>query len=518
MPNQTKSLLENQKLFISIALGGNPFLHPSIDEAYRKNQWEYYEAYLQSGLKGKPLISMYSTRNEEKIRQVAGIVEWCYTHNHFTALDGLIKKGYKFAWLFVQRNEEIDFEQYIRAYAKRQKYRALKEIELFYQNIVLWYLTSREGKPIQSLSVTWQSFQEMLHSSLKEAKVQELNFSERHIEENREKLLHLYEIYSIPKDPEFDSLGAFLEYMLGVSLRRVYEQDFEFDSEEAQQRMFQVSPGKYIGALGGWLKALGINELDATEQIPFTKHALDCALLELLYAKKYNDISDDEQDLFFVASLYLHCVVSLYKEAKQFYLDESKQDYYVEMKTKEAAILQQEAELLRNERTLQTARKRHESERAGLEKELREAQAKIRHLEQKIEGMEDYAGEVHALREYLYWEEAEDQFYEKAPSVDKMAELIASKRIIVFGGSPAWQQKVKDVLPSVEFFDIDSRNRQLGKIRRADAVFINTSALSHAFYYKIMKELRGSGVPFYYIKGQSNSTKTIMELYKWITN
>ncbi|ALC92225.1 hypothetical protein AM500_22455 [Bacillus sp. FJAT-18017] len=517
MANQTQYLQEEQKLFLSIALGGNPFLHQQIDETYRTKEWDYYEAYLRSRLKGNPLFSMYSTKNEEKIRQVAGIVEWCTEQGKYAQLDSLIKKGYKFVWLFVQRNDQIDFEQFIRAYAKRQKYRTIKEIELFYQNIVLWYLCMREDKPIQKLSVTWESFQDMLHFSLREAKVGELNFSERQIEEYREQIGSLYRAYNIPENPEFDSLGAFLEYMLGISLRKVYEQDMEFDSEAAQQKMFQLSPGKYIGAMGGWLKALGINELDATEQIPFTKRDLDRALLELLYAKKYNKISAEEQDLFFIASLYLSCIASLYKKAKQFYLDESKQEHYVELKSKEAAILQQEAVQLKKEREWQLSRKSLENERTGLENELRKARMKIRQLEQRLESMEDYSDEVHALRDFVYMEEDPDCLLEKAPSLETMAELIASKRVIIFGGSQNWQQKIRTVLSSIEFFDIDLKSRSLSKIKRADAIFINTSVLSHAFYNRIMKELRGTGIRVYYLKGQSNVEKTVLEIYKWLS-
>ncbi|WP_026568324.1 hypothetical protein [Bacillus sp. UNC41MFS5] len=135
------------QLYLSIALGGNSYLHPYIDDCYRKKEWDYYEAYQSSGLKEEPLFSMYCTRNEEKIRQVAGIIEWSRINQEFSQIDYLIKKGYKFVYQYLQQHQQIDFEHFTRSYAKRHKSKVIKEIELIYQNIILWYLCERENKP-----------------------------------------------------------------------------------------------------------------------------------------------------------------------------------------------------------------------------------------------------------------------------------------------------------------------------------------------------------------------------------
>jgi hypothetical protein len=520
MNNSVDSQPEVQKQsqqFLCIALGGNSFLHPYIDTSYRKNEWEYYEAYQNSGMKGNPLFSMYTTKSEEKIRQVAGMVEWGIQNQQFEPIDYLIKKGYKFVYQYIQHYPTIDFDHFMRSFAKRQRGKMVKEIDLLYQNIVLWYLSLRNNKQIETENIAWQSFQEVLGTSLKEIQFQKSIFSKEMVEQHQEDIDRLYEEYNIPKNPKFDSLGVFLEFLISDNLKRIYELHPTCGTETAEQLVFQHSPAKYIGALGGWLKTLNIHELDATEQISLAKSDLDHVFLELLYAKKYNFISKDEQDLFFISCLYLKCLGSVYEETKLLYLDQSKQDYYLEMKAKESQIIKHESDLFRRKQEWLLVEKMQEEKIDRLEEELRAAQGKIRQLEQKIESMEDYTDEVHALRTFVYFEDQDDCLQDTGPSKDIIINYIQTKRIFIFGGSSSWQQKLKEHLPTVEFVEVDEKNRDFSKIKRADAVFINTSVFTHSFYKKIIKELSTSKTPLFYLNGQSNIDRTILEIYKWLT-
>lgn len=503
--------------FLSIALGGNSFLHLFINDCYQKNEWEYYEAYQKSGLKGNRLFSMYTTKSEEKIRQVAGIIEWCYQKQQFAQLDQLIKKGYKFVYQYFHQHSQIEFEHFMRSFAKRQKSKVVKEIELIYQNIVLWYLCDRENKPINTENVAWESFQNVLSTSINEIEVQTVMFSKEMVEKHRMEIDELYHEYNIPKNTNFDSLGFFLEYLISNKLKNIIEMNPSCGMEKAEQMVFQVSPTNYIGAFGGWLKTLKIHELDATEQMPLTKTDLDMVFLELLYVQKYNYINKADQDLFFFSCLYLKCLSSLYQETKQLYLDQSKQDYYIEMRSKELSLNKQEERLLQSQQDWQITHHRLQKEIEGLTTELREAQAKIRQLQHQMQKMEDYSDEVHALRNYVYCEELEDQNADIVPSLKTMTEFIRSKRIVIFGGSQKWQQKLKEVLSSVKFVDVEEKNRDISKIQRVDAVFINTTVFTHAFYKKIMKELNKNETPLFYLNGQSNIEKTVIEIYKWLT-
>lgn len=504
--------------FLSIALGGNVYLHPFIDACYKTNEWEFYEAYQRSGMKGNPLFSRYTAKSEEKIRQAAGIVEWSYQNQQFYPLDQIIKKGYKFAFQYVQQQDPIDFEHFMRSFAKRQKGKSIKEIELINQNIVVWYLGTRENKLIIKTNVAWQSFQKVLFSTLNETRLERVMFSNETFEEHREEIDDLYKEYNIPKNFCFDTLGYLIEFLIGHRYKRICEKNPSWDTKKIEQQVFQRTPTKYIGALGGWLKTLGIHELEATEQMRFTKRDLDMVFLELLYAKKYKYISNEDQDLFFISCLYLKCLSMHFQKAKRLYLDQSKQDYYVEMKAKEARIIEQEAHLLREQQEWQHTYKRQQREIDGLQSELREAYAKIRNLEQQMENMEEHRREVHALRNYVHSKHFEESKSDHTPSFKTMIDFIQSKRAVLFGGPLNWRQKLKEHLPGMEFIDVNEKNRDISKIQRVDAVFINISVFTHSFYKKIMKELSQSDTTLFYLNGQSNIEKTVLEIYKSLTN
>lgn len=233
--------------------------------------------------------------------------------------------------------------------------------------------------------------------------------------------------------------------------------------------------------------------------------------------KKFNYINKEEQDLFFITCLYLKCISSHFLYTKELYLDQSKRDYYVGIKSKESQIKEQEAKLLRRQEEWEVTNRSQVKEIEGLKQELREANSRIRLLEGKMAEMEDYTAEVHALRNFVYVEECEDHSLEPVPSLKSMKEFIQSKRIVIFGGFPNWRQKVRDLLKTVEFVEADEVNRDISKIQRADAVFINTMVFGHGFYRKIMKELKKSETPLFYLNGQSNVERTTFEIYKCLT-
>ncbi|ADO59970.1 hypothetical protein [Paenibacillus polymyxa] len=88
----------NIRHFMIVSLGGNSFLHTYIDEIYNQRKWEYYECYRNSEMHNDALLPRHVTKNEEKMKQVAGTVEWCYLNNDFDLIYRLIKRGYKFVY------------------------------------------------------------------------------------------------------------------------------------------------------------------------------------------------------------------------------------------------------------------------------------------------------------------------------------------------------------------------------------------------------------------------------------
>ena len=67
----------------------------------------------------------------------------------------------------------------------------------------------------------------------------------------------------------------------------------------------------------------------------------------------------------------------------------------------------------------------------------------------------------------------------------------------MFGGHDSWAREIKPRLPDVRFVDKDMvPNAEL--IRRAEIVWIQANAISHAYYYKILDETRKHSIPVRY--------------------
>ncbi len=98
------------------------------------------------------------------------------------------------------------------------------------------------------------------------------------------------------------------------------------------------------------------------------------------------------------------------------------------------------------------------------------------------------AQELNDLRE-LVFNRSTVQSEHRAPNVPISFPYVTNRRVIVFGGHDSWSKEMKPKFPDVRFIDRDMLpNPDL--IRKADMVWIQPNALSHAHYYKIIDEAR----------------------------
>lgn len=113
------------------------------------------------------------------------------------------------------------------------------------------------------------------------------------------------------------------------------------------------------------------------------------------------------------------------------------------------------------------------------------------------------AQELHDLRE-LVFNQQNDQFAEEDTSTAVSFPYHTDSRIVVFGGHDSWTREIKPKLPGVRFID---RNMvpNSDMIRKADVVWIQTNAISHGYYYKIIDEVRKYNVRVRYFSFASAS-------------
>lgn len=75
----------------------------------------------------------------------------------------------------------------------------------------------------------------------------------------------------------------------------------------------------------------------------------------------------------------------------------------------------------------------------------------------------------------------------------------AQKRAVVFGGHSSWSKAIRPLLPNVRFIE-PSALPNTGLIMNADVVWIQTNALSHSSFYKIIDVVRKHNIKLHYFK------------------
>lgn len=126
-------------------------------------------------------------------------------------------------------------------------------------------------------------------------------------------------------------------------------------------------------------------------------------------------------------------------------------------------------------------------------RELREEKKRKEKLEQKLEQEQQ---ELADLRD-LVFNQQENLYEDESTDESITFPYHTTLKIVVFGGHDSWAKEIKPKLPDVRFVDREMLpNAEL--IRRADAVWIQSNALSHKFFYKIIDEVRKYNVPVRY--------------------
>ena len=104
--------------------------------------------------------------------------------------------------------------------------------------------------------------------------------------------------------------------------------------------------------------------------------------------------------------------------------------------------------------------------------------------------------ELHDLRELIFHQQ-EGSFDSAIPSNNITFPYMSGNRIVVFGGHDSWTREIKPKLPNVRFVDrtvVPNANL----IRNADVIWIQTNALCHPHFYKIVDEAKKYSVPIRY--------------------
>ena len=100
---------------------------------------------------------------------------------------------------------------------------------------------------------------------------------------------------------------------------------------------------------------------------------------------------------------------------------------------------------------------------------------------------------------------------------DLNLDVFKNKRIIIFGGTTCWVNKMREKLPQAIFISLNSKNPKLNFIDQYGYIFINTN-INQNFYYKIKSITNKMNVNYYYIKNYDNINYSLKEMIDVVKN
>ncbi|NLL02130.1 MAG: hypothetical protein GX265_03830 [Mollicutes bacterium] len=210
-----------------------------------------------------------------------------------------------------------------------------------------------------------------------------------------------------------------------------------------------------------------------------------------------------ELEKFIAVASQIRYLCRSYKKAKKFFFDNFQEELHKENSSLKAKVNEMK---INNKNLIDVNNTTNQR--------LEELSKENNRLKAQLEEEKANKKELIALREYIFNNSEEntdaaiDDYYD---NVD--IDYIDNTKGVIIGGKPNWLLKMRNKLPSWTLIDPSSINFDKN-ILNNEHVFINTSYISHAMYYKVVENL-GKNSNIHYINN-TNIEICLEEIYNII--
>lgn len=164
--------------------------------------------------------------------------------------------------------------------------------------------------------------------------------------------------------------------------------------------------------------------------------------------------------------------------------------------------------------------KRKDSEISMLKESLRKTEIKERNLDIKVTEIQDEVSsdkqELIELRELIYKIQNGSVDEEEVQESSISFPYRTKAKVVVYGGHATWLKVIVKLLPNVKFID-PYADPDVNTIRNADVVWMQTNAMPHNKYNKIMEIVRMKKIPVKYF-AYASAEKCALQLAEYDTS
>ncbi|CAM3207353.1 hypothetical protein HP548_02485 [Paenibacillus taichungensis] len=514
--NQQSDDLQNSPiqhyLTLSYCLGEIDYLYTDIDKIYASREEDYFEVLsdidisLSRKLTMQPLVQVHATIKAFAITALAA------HEGNYDSLFNLIRKGYRKVWEYVKKNKEFDAYKYSEnqeqtainrdlsasAFSVADSLCFLKEYPVFiYKDLMEQLYQHRQLILYNMFTVESKQKADPVHNL------------------RSEKLIHLIKNLQKSKSLEVFFNSVTNEYegsLLKGSSTRL--------SKKTGQREFTLgSCEPYISVLHSMnLRYFGIIGMEWFKQIQPDKHMIDHLTALLEEAQNNQRWTDEQLEILFISFLFFCGIHKDYQIARKLALSESQGQLLLDIKHMREEFDLYKKDNMKEKRQTDSAAEQSRINTEKLEKELLEKELEIQELRSLIRETKSNNKEVIALRKLVASLRSEEEKIEPLTiDMDEMIRFLSRINGVIIGGHQHWQQRLREKLTNFRFVHVVELNRSFKFIESADAVFVNTTVLSHSMYFKLMNHIEAYNTKFYFLGEHTNIELNVEDIYKLYT-
>ncbi|MBU3161629.1 hypothetical protein KPL37_18185 [Clostridium frigoris] len=502
--------------YLALALGSKEFIYNDIDKIYKNNRILYYELYKSSSLSKLKCYKSLNALQEEYVQKIIGIIEYSCINNDTSVIYSLIKKGYNLVFRYYNSHELLSIHEVLNLYYKTSPNPPMLEIQNITSILVYLHTNGPEkdwdtNDPLNDVMtqsyldfINQTIYQDIKYSISKSVTSEQVTKIRSTFLLNR-KDIKLNRVFGEIRQNEASKLG--------------FNKDLDASDYVAvnyrRKQLAKQGISKYISAYERLLCANQFHPffLDVAE---FSEVEIDYIVKNCIDNQSTSNIPDSEMNLYITSCLFFSILIKEYRKVRDLYLNKSKEDLFLSLKTQREEIGRREHSLEKKENLLTEEICRLKQVNGELRKVAKEHDIQLNRINNELKTAQSNDKELQSLREMLFKLDHTEEPHIHTLELEDMLNDLTQEKLVFISGQISLVAKLKELLPKARFLDIDKLSTDLSFLDNYSSVFVDVSHISHAYYYRLTTSMNKNSTKLCFITKKTNVNLIINEMYEFI--
>lgn len=461
--------------FLCEAFATNEKIYKDIDKLYKKNKYEFYRLAKSHSLYNHPMANENSLIQDEYFKKSLGI--FLGQEGYGEIIYKIIKKGWRYAYIYVKNHSCIDLEEFLMSFVKKNK--GLDNINDDYLNsnaIMVLQIADIEEKEVKE--------NEALSFLLNALKMRWDHYT------NKNKLRI-----------DYNSISAEDKQQVLKLKRLIFKKYGDLKSLTCNIKDKEMA--KYSSMVDCMFDYENISLVSIANDVNFTDRDIEELLYLWVLGYGGNEIKNATRFLILAIRIKYFC--KSYKKVKEHYFKNNKETMFIEVENMQKWLDKSNVEIKQKENIIKE-----------LEEKIKQLERENKRLQDNIQESKYNKQELQGLRELMFeMNEEHENISIDSNEISIDMEMINNINGLIIGGTDSWQKNMKKLLPGFKFISCNALNFDIRLLDKVDYIFVYVNYLSHALYYKVIQNADNKKIGYLNISNEKLVLKKIEEFIKY---